>query len=98
MRTKTFIDGFKNSQRIRVMVNGVGFYTTVYGTTDMCTRPHRMAVHMALQRLAYDRHVAVARNEKEMPQGIGFNYGYFENPNMINGTPDQMIDVQVDLV
>jgi hypothetical protein len=29
MRTKQFIQGFKNKQRIRAIVNGVGFITTV---------------------------------------------------------------------
>jgi len=29
MRTKQFIPGFKNKQRIRAIVNGVGFITTV---------------------------------------------------------------------
>lgn len=97
MRTKTYIDGFKNSQRIRVIVDGVGFYTTVYGTTDMCTRPHRMAVQIALQNLAYDRAKAKVRGLKEMPMGFGFNYNYYENPNRIGGTPDKVIDVQVCL-
>ena len=31
MRTKTLIDGFKNSQKLRVIINGVALYTTIKG-------------------------------------------------------------------
>ena len=93
MRKPTFIQGFKNSQKIRVIVNGVGFYTTVIGTSDMCTREHRMAVQVALQNLAYDRGMAKVRNTHE-PVGFGFNYRYTENA----GKTEVLIPVQVDLV
>ena len=98
MRTQRLIDGFNNSQKIRVIVDNVGFYTTVGGTQDMCTRAHRMAVQIALQNLAYDRAMAKVRYAKDMPVGFGFNYNYYENPNRIGGTPDKVIGVQVDLV
>jgi len=29
MRTKQFIQGFNNKQRVRAIINGVGFYATV---------------------------------------------------------------------
>lgn len=31
MRTKTIIDGLKNSQKVRVILNGIYIYTTVKG-------------------------------------------------------------------
>ena len=34
MRTKTLIDGFKNSQKIRAIVDGVGFYMTIGEIVD----------------------------------------------------------------
>jgi len=98
MRRERLIRGFNNSQKIRVIVNDVGFYTTVGDTENMCTRPHRMAVQMALQNLAYDRDRAKVRCEKDMPVGFGFNYNYYKNPSRIGGTPDKVIGVQVDLV
>ena len=38
MRKQRLITGFNNSQRIRVIVDGVGFFTTVGGTADIMTR------------------------------------------------------------
>lgn len=62
MRTKTVIDGFKNSQKIRIVIGGIALYTTVYdiafnlfGTTQ-----HRTAVWLALEKLAYMRRVETA--------------------------------------
>lgn len=92
MRTKTFIDGFKNSQRIRVIVDGVGFYTTVSGTSDIMTRKHRMAVQTALMNLASDRQLAKATGRREVSVGFGFNYNYTD------GIERDTVEVQVDLV
>lgn len=89
MRTKTFINGFKNSQRVRVIVDGVGFYTTVAGTADICTSKHALATQMALTRLARDRRAAIAYRDPEVPVGFGFNYTHADG----TFTP-----VQVDLV
>ena len=59
MRTKTIVTGFKNSQKIRVILNGVILYTTIkdvmfnlFGQTDQ-----RIAVTQGLQSLAYMRAV-----------------------------------------
>lgn len=67
MRTKTIIDGFKNSQKFRVILNGVILYTTVkemafdlFGQTDQ-----RVAVWEAMMKLAYMRRV-----EKIAPIGL----------------------------
>lgn len=92
MRTQRLIDGFNNSQKIRVIVAGVGFYTTVGGTSDIMTRKHRMAVQTALMNLASDRQLAKAVGRRETPIGFGFNYNYYD------GTERDTVDVQVDLV
>lgn len=52
MRTKQIIKGLKNSQKIRVIVNGVGFETTVNGMTYMSFTDQRVAVWSALERIA----------------------------------------------
>jgi len=94
MRKPRLIEGFNNSQRIRVIIDGVGFYTTVGGTEDICTRKHRMAVQTALINLSSDRQTAFIRCTSR-PTGFGFNYNYYE------GTVDNnacTVPVQVDLI
>ena len=94
MRNKRLIDGLNNSQRIRVIVDGVGFYTTIGATADICTRKHRMAVQTALMNLSYDRQTAFVRCQP-FPVGFAFNYNYYE------GTTDNnacIVPVQVDLM
>ena len=88
MRTPTFIRGFKNSQRIRVIVDNVGFYTTVAGTADICTHHHAVATQMALMNLAHSRREAERKHDPEVPVGFGFNY------TNVDGT---VTPVQVDL-
>lgn len=79
---KRVIAGLKNSQKIRVIVNGVGFYTTVYGMTEMCFTEQRVAVWNALE--------AIAREKLG-----GFAYrSTFYNDKMEKTS----IDVQVDLI
>jgi len=52
MRRKQIISGLNNSQRVRVIVNGVGFYTTVQGATEMVFTEQRVAVWNALEVMA----------------------------------------------
>lgn len=54
MRTKTIVPGFKNSQKIRVILNGVHLYTTIKGAEfDLFgNTSQRIAVHQALTSLA----------------------------------------------
>jgi predicted kinase len=52
MRRRAIIPGLKNSQRVRVIVNGVGFYTTVQGATEMVFTEQRVAVWNALEVIA----------------------------------------------
>ena len=93
MRTQTLISGFKNSQKIRVIVDGVGFYTTVGGTSEICTHKHRVAVQVALMNLSHHRNMDEIRNNPEKHTGFGFNYNY-----TADGVEHVSVPVQVDLV
>ena len=84
MRTPRLIAGFNNSQRIRVIVDGVGFYTTVGGTSDIMTRKHRMAVQIALMNM-----------HANGGTGFAFNYQYYEGTTDNNACT---VPVQVDLL
>ena len=52
MRRSQVIKGLNNSQKVRVIVNGVGFYTTVEGACEMPFTEQRIAVWNALQYIA----------------------------------------------
>jgi hypothetical protein len=56
MRQPTVIKGLKNSQKIRVIVGGVGIYMTV-GQTDavFATTKHRQAVHHTLHLMVQQK-------------------------------------------
>ena len=75
MRTKTIIDGFKNSQKFRfiLMANSgeeFGMTITIQQMSDLfATRDARVAVWTALERLAYDRSVAKVR-KAPLPTGL----------------------------
>lgn len=75
MRTKTIIDGFKNSQKFRfiLMANSgeeFGMTITIQQMSDcFATRDARAAVWTTLERLAYDRDLA-KRKGKPLPTGI----------------------------
>ena len=82
MRRKQIIPGLKNSQRIRVIVNGVGFYTTVQGVTEMVFSEQRVIVYNALELIG-----------REKIQGYGGqNRVYDSKMNVVT------FDVQVNLV
>lgn len=55
MRTKTLIDGFKNSQKLRLIINGIIVYTTVKGVLfDLFgSSEQRAAVCDALMKLSF---------------------------------------------
>ena len=55
MRRKQIIQGLNNSQRIRVIVNGVGFNTTVEGATEMPFSDQRIAVWNALEVIGREK-------------------------------------------
>ena len=83
MRRERLVRGLNNSQKIRVMVSGVGFYTTVGETENICTQRHRTATHMALMNLVHERITN--------PEVTGFGFNYYN-------ADGSTVDVQVDLV
>jgi hypothetical protein len=90
MRTKRFIDGLNNSQKIRVIVDGVGFHTTVAGAFNMVFSSQQKAVTMALLSLGLSQ----GNPFKNDPvTGIARTYTVY-------GEDDKKVDVnvQVDLV
>ena len=75
MRTKTIIEGFKNSQKFRFILmatNGeeFGMVITIQQMSDQfATRNARVAVWTALSKLAMDRRIAEMRGEP-VPTGL----------------------------
>lgn len=88
MRTKRLITGLDNSQKIRVIVNGVGFYTTVAGAFDMCFQSQRIAVTSALTSLGFNQSLPADRR----PSGFGTRMSVYDHDSK-----RVEIDVQVDL-
>lgn len=77
MRTKTVIEGFKNSQKFRVIFKGdgseneIGLYMTINQMTEMfATILARMLVWEALLELSHIRHIA-KMDKKPIPTGLG---------------------------
>ena len=87
MKTKRYIDGLNNSQKIRVIVDGVGFVTTVQGAFDMPFHAQRVATTMALTSLGLCQGGFVAIT------GTARTYDLFDH----DGKPVS-INVQVDLL
>ena len=88
MRTKRLITGLDNSQKIRVIINGVGFYTTVRDAFNMCFHSQRIAVTSALTSLGFDQ----ALPQDRRPTGFGTRMSVYGHDNKM-----VEIDVQVDL-
>lgn len=77
MRQKRIIPGLNNSQKIRVIVNGVGFHTTVQGMTEMCFTEQRVAIWCALERIAREGILGCASrstfyNDKMQQESVDF--------------------------
>ena len=71
MRTKTLIDGLKNSQKIRVIIDGFGIYTTVGNIFNVYAHHSlKQAAFDGLLRLSSNRYFAKRANE-ELPTGVG---------------------------
>jgi hypothetical protein len=88
MRTKRYVSGLDNKQKIRVICNGVGFYTTVQGAFDMCFHDQRVAVTSALCTLGMDQVLPLGQK----PTSIA------RKERVFNSTGEQVyVDVQVDL-
>lgn len=75
MRTKTIVDGFKNSQKFRFILTAnsgeeFGMTITVQQMSDQfVTTAARAAVWTALERLAHDRYMAKSQG-KPIPTGL----------------------------
>ena len=75
MRTKTIVEGFKNSQKFRFILTTetgeeFGMYITVQQMSEQfATGNARAAVWDALIRLSYDRRIAEA-TRKPIPTGL----------------------------
>ena len=75
MRTKTIIEGFKNSQKFRFILTAqsgedVGMVITVKQMSDnFATRDARVAIWIALEKLSFKRRMAQHRGET-LPTGL----------------------------
>ena len=64
MRTKTYIDGLKNSQRIRVLLDDFGVYTTVGECRHLFTNhSHVLATWHGLNVLSVEHQRAITAGE-----------------------------------
>jgi hypothetical protein len=64
MRTKTLVDGLKNSQKIRVIIDGFGIYTTVGNIFNVYAHHSlKQAAWDGLLRLSSDRYFAERANK-----------------------------------
>jgi hypothetical protein len=95
MRTKRFIDGLNNSQKIRVIVNGIGFHTTVEGAFNMAFRSQQLAVTQVLQNLGWNRRALKGRvvDLSNTMTGLATRVRVY-------GEDDKLVefDVQIDLI
>jgi len=88
MRSRLVV-GLKNSQKIRVIVNGVAFHTTVQGAMEgMSFVDQRLAVSHVLTELGLGQF-----NHTDRPMGIAKPVRVFNHKN-----ERVTVDVQVDLV
>ena len=88
MRNRLVV-GLKNSQKIRVIVNGVAFHTTVQGALEgMSFVDQRLAVSHVLTELGMGQF-----NHTDRPMGIAKPVRVYNHRN-----ERVTIDVQVDLV
>lgn len=82
MRTKQVVSGLNNSQKIRVIVDGVGLYMTVKDTDSaFATLHHREVVQSTLSVIA-----------KEKIQGFAHRATHYGKDGA------RLVDCQVDLV
>jgi hypothetical protein len=77
MRTKTIIEGFKNSQKFRVIFKGdgsendIGMYLTIQQMTEQfATATARTLCWEAMIKLSYERRMAESKKQA-IPQGLG---------------------------
>jgi len=86
MRTKQIIQGLKNSQRIRAIVNGVGFYTTVQDALAGPFTTQTSAVNVILMELSVSK-------SKFNSNGLGRRVKVYDHKMQ-----SVDFDIQIDLV
>ena len=84
MKMKQIIPGVNNHQRFRVILNGVGFITTVKETDNMPFTDQRLAVWLAMEKLA---------NGFPESTGLGTTHRFYDNKMQVKS-----YQVQVDLM
>ena len=87
MRKRAIYPGFKNSQKIRIMIDGFGMYMRISDISNICTGKHRSAVESAMCTLS-SRIVAGHKIN-------GFGSGIVVYDDKMQPT---RIDTQVDLI
>jgi|APGre2960657404_1045060.scaffolds.fasta_scaffold74517_3 hypothetical protein len=86
MRTKQWISGLNNNQRIRAIVNGVGFITTVKDALSGPFNTQTNAMYSALMSLS-------CAKQRDNATGIGRRFKVYDH-KMHNIE----YDIQVDLI
>ena len=84
MKMKQIIPGVNNHQRFRVILNGVGFFTTVKEMTNMPFTEQRVAVWLAIERM---------KNGHPSSTGFGTTHRVYDDKMQV-----QECQVQVNLV
>lgn len=88
MKTRRLFTGLNNSQKIRVIINGVGFHTTVSEALNLPFSDQRSAVSSALCSLGFEQWLP----EGMRPTSIGRPYTVYGDNGKVT------VDVQVDLI
>ena len=86
MRTKQWITGLNNSQRIRVIVNNVGFITTVKDALSGPFNTQTNAMHSALMSLSHAK-------QQDNASGISRTFKVYDNKMR-----SVEFDIQIDLI
>ena len=79
---KQIIKGLKNTQKVRVIVNGVGFSGQIKDITNMCFTSQRVAVITALEQIA-----------KEGITGFGSQMSFYDHKMQV-----ERVSFQVNLL
>lgn len=87
MRKKRIIEGLNNSQKIRVILNGIGFHTTVEGMTEMPFTTQRVAIWNALDYISRENRLGRKIN------GYGSSTTFYDSKMR-----PERFEFQVDLV
>jgi nitrogen-specific signal transduction histidine kinase len=72
MRAKRLIQGLNNSQKIRVIVDGVGFVTTVQDVESMPFVSQRIAVHSVLAAIGTQGLQGLAARQRVYTEHQGY--------------------------